>query len=176
MSGSGEIKSVDLGNWDNMLELLALQTAAYVKEAEMVGLTDVPPLLESPESLRSSGEMVYGWYGTDLRLAGAVSLQEEPGTAELGYGNMELLRIKRLMVHPDRFRQGIASRLLEFVLYQLAAEAGASAVVVSAVSTNKPALTLYSKFCFRAISQSEAPEGLKLMELCCDQLTPPVIH
>ncbi|RAU95066.1 GNAT family N-acetyltransferase [Paenibacillus sp. YN15] len=156
------VRLIDLDNTQEMLELLALQMAAYQIEAEWVGLADVPPLLQSPQSVRDSGEIYYGCFMED-RLAGAVSLKrEQPSLLAAPPGPVKL-HICRLMVQPGLLRRGIASELLRRVL-QLAAAEGLD-VTVLAVSINEPAMSLYGRFGFRTIRQHPAIAGLTLNEM-----------
>lgn len=161
MEGQEAIRLIDLDDGKEMLELLALQTAAYIKEAEMIGLTDIPPLLESPATVRNSNEAYYGLYAAG-KLEGAIALKEEQSLwASAGAG--DCLHICRLMVQPNRLRQGIASRLVGHAV-DLARRSGLSASVL-AVSTNQAAVSLYIRYGFRTIRQHPAANGLVLNEM-----------
>ena len=153
---------IDLDNTQEMLELLALQAAAYNKEAELVGLADIPPLLQSPQSVRASGEVYYGFF-TEEGLAGAVSLKREQPSLLAAPPGPARLHICRMMVQPGMFRRGIASALLRRVL-ELAAAEGLDTVVL-AVSVNEPAMALYGRFGFETIRQHPAIGGLTLNEM-----------
>lgn len=156
------VRLIDLDNTQEMLELLALQAAAYKQEAELVGLADIPPLLQSPKSVRSSGEVYYGYF-LEEELAGAVSLKREQPSLLAAPPGPERLHICRLMVHPGMFRRGIASALLRRVLELAAAEGLETAVL--AVSVNEPAMALYGRFGFEIIRQHPAIGGLTLNEM-----------
>lgn len=160
------IRLIDMNHTQEMLELLALQADAYKKEAELVGLADPPPLLQSPQTVRNSGERYYGYY-MDGNLAGAVSLKrEEPGPPD-----PPRLLICRLMVRSGLLRRGIASGLLRHML-QLAAEEGLDVAVLS-VATNTPAMSLYARFGFATVRQHPAIGGLTLNEMVCQpEMTP----
>lgn len=152
------IRIIDLQDSGELLQLLALQMAAYVKEAEMIGLTDIPPLLESPETLRRSGETFYGCYpdADGGELAGAVSVRREADEADG-------LRICRLMVRPERFRRGIAALLLRFILEE--ASGGTGTVNVRTFTTNTAAMALYSRYGFLPTGRVTEVNGLTLAEL-----------
>lgn len=158
------VRLIDLENNQEMLELLALQTAAYKKEAELVGLTNVPPLLQSPQSVRDSREVYYGNY-KEAVLVGAVSLKQEQSSLLASPQEKLRLHICRLMVLPAMFRRGIASELLRYVL-KLASADGLEVAVLS-VSTNEPAMALYGRFGFQTIRQHPAIGGLTLNEMVC---------
>jgi ribosomal protein S18 acetylase RimI-like enzyme len=156
------VRLIDLDNTQEMLELLALQAAAYKKEAELVGLADIPPLLQSPQSVRASREVYYGFF-TEEGLAGAVSLKREQPSLLAAPPGPERLHICRLMVQPGMFRRGIASALLQRVLELAAADGLVTAVL--AVSINEPAMALYGRFGFETIRQHPAIGGLTLNEM-----------
>lgn len=86
-------------------EILTLQRAAYVTEAQAHRDLDLPPLTQSIEELRAElvdpDVVALGVRGED-RLIGAVRLHRVGSTVELG----------RLTVVPDRQGQGIGSFLL----------------------------------------------------------------
>ena len=132
-------------------EVWALQHAAYRAEAELIGFADLPPLRDTVESLRASEERFCGMRSPDGELAGAVSYEPADG----GYV------VCRLMVHPDRFRQGVGSRLLAYVL-ALHPEAEWT---VTAADRNRPALTLYAKAGFRPCGTFEPSPGIRLVRL-----------
>ncbi|MVP02004.1 GNAT family N-acetyltransferase [Paenibacillus lutrae] len=126
-----------------VLELLALQTASYIVEARLIGYQEIPPLKDSPLTLRCSKETFNGYYLTETEaqghsevLAGAIAW-ERSGS---------IVTITRMMVHPGHFRKGIASQLMRHLLER---HPDASKFVVSTSETNEPAILLYSKFGFR---------------------------
>lgn len=165
MDGQRGIRLMDLNQMGTTLELLALQMAAYLKEAELIGLTDIPPLFESPDSVRSSGEEYYGLYESD-KLAGAAAVKWETQTLDNDETQVPALRICRLMVQPNLLRQGIASDLLAYIL-RMAAERKAVTTVL-AVSTNPAAVALYTRFGFRAVREFPSYAGLRLYEMLQD--------
>lgn len=173
MDNRAIIRLIDLNNGQEMLELLALQTAAYMKEAEMIGLTDIPPFFDSPAAVRASGDLYYGLY-EDGMLAGAVSIRKAPPAplAAEGEEQGESLHIGRLMVHPGRMRQGIGSRLLQHAA-GLADSRGLSLNVL-AVATHQAALALYRRFGFVPVRQHPAVNGLMLEELVRPAATAPL--
>ncbi|SEG78220.1 N-acetyltransferase [Paenibacillus sp. UNC499MF] len=133
------MRPIPLDDVQAVLELLALQSSAYLVEAELIGYKDIPPLKDSPLTLRCSKETFTGYYLNDPEereeLAGAIAW-EENGTE---------LTITRMMVHPRHFRQGVASALIR---HALAANPQAGRFVVSTGEANLPAVSLYEKFGF----------------------------
>ncbi|WP_201373206.1 GNAT family N-acetyltransferase [Ktedonobacter robiniae] len=127
-------------------ELLEMQRAAYLVEAELIGSFAIPALQEDLETLQNSDEIFYG-YWIDHRLAGAISYKKEGG----------LLDIYRLMVHPRYFRRGIGKALVSFVE---GVEEGIERIIVSTGARNLPAKKLYEGLGFRDIGEREVIAGL----------------
>jgi ribosomal protein S18 acetylase RimI-like enzyme len=130
------------------LEVYELQQLAYPIEAELIGLPSIPPLLDTPETLQACGEQFIGCVESE-QLVGAVSYKL------VDEGEGVTLDIHRMMVHPERFRRGIASRLLESVL----AVPGIRKAIVSTGTRNTPAVSLYERYAFRPVGIVEiAPD------------------
>jgi ribosomal protein S18 acetylase RimI-like enzyme len=148
LGGMPMIREIDLTNNSEALELLMLQQLSYRIEAQLIGFKEIPPLFDSPLSLRESGEVFFGFYEEE-RLAGAMSIKQSP----------KELTICRMMVHPQYFRRGIASCLLEF------AEGLAIPGVPLKVSTgtnNKPAVRLYRKYGYEPAQVLDISPGITL--------------
>ncbi|WP_201379417.1 N-acetyltransferase [Ktedonobacter sp. SOSP1-52] len=127
-------------------ELLEMQRAAYLIEAELIGSFAIPALQEDLETLQNSDEIFYG-YWIDDRLAGAISYKKEGG----------LLDIYRLVVHPSYFRRGIGKALVSFVE---GVEEGRERIIVSTGARNLPAKRLYEGLGFSEIGEREVIPGL----------------
>lgn len=125
--------------------ILELQKRAYTIEAELIGSDNIPPLHDTLDSLRNCNEE-FSIYTHDDQIAGAISFKR------IG----SLLDIHRLVVSPDYFRRGIASRLLEF----LEKMQDVSAIVVSTAEANLPAVALYRKHGYTMIEREEVEPGL----------------
>lgn len=110
-----------------------LQHAAYREEMRRIGIAYTPPLLDTVEKLRCAKEHYLG-YEKDGEWAGALAYTIKG----------DKLSIDRLMVHPDFFRQGIASALLDEVISQTKHKF--AEVYVS--EKNEPAVQLYRKWSF----------------------------
>lgn len=84
--------------------ILDLQRLAYQSEARLLGNFRIPPLLQTLEDIR--GEFRCGVFlkalDEDGRIVGSVR----------GFAREGTLFVGKLMVHPDRRRQGLGSRLL----------------------------------------------------------------
>ncbi len=134
-----EIRELDLGAAGIAEEVVVLQRASYRVEAELLGARTLPALRESPRRLRRTREKFLGAYEGE-RLVGAVSwIRSGP-----------LVDIHRLVVHPDRFRRGIAGALLDALE---ARQPGAERWVVATGEANGPARRLYERHGFVPIAE-----------------------
>lgn len=141
-----EIRPLDLDDPGTARAVLALQRRAYRVEAEMVGSDAIPPLHESLDELRRSGERFAGAF-VEERLTGVVSWKLVGETLDL----------HRLAVDPNAFRRGLGRAL---VLAALAAEPGATRAVVQTGSRNEPACRLYRSLEFAPTGEREVAPGL----------------
>lgn len=89
---------------EDLKEILALQYLAYQSEARLFGRMDIPPLLQTLEEVNEEYRK-----GTVLkavddsgRMIGSVRAYQENGT----------VFISKLMVHPDKQKQGLGTKLL----------------------------------------------------------------
>ncbi|WP_059048932.1 GNAT family N-acetyltransferase [Paenibacillus senegalimassiliensis] len=144
------IVKLPLEDADIVEQLWSMQHQAYRLEAEAVGLTEYPPLTDTFDSIRSSGDVFYGDLEQDGELQGAIGVRSEiPG---------ELL-ITRLMVQPDHLRQGIGRSLLRHVL---TVNEDIRVFKVTASSLNEPATRLYRDFGFEPIQTFNSAAGVEL--------------
>lgn len=145
------ICSLSLDHRDTVQQIWALQHMAYPLEAELIGFTELPPLMDTFESISSCGETFYGYVSEDGELVGAIAVELEE----------DQVTISRMMVHPGHFRKGIAASLIQHVLDLYSA---ASLFVVSTGTKNTPAVTLYEKFGFKPKDTFEVAPGVVLTE------------
>lgn len=134
-------------------QLWALQHAAYRREAELIGVADLPPLRDTVESLRLCGETFYGYVTDDGDIVGAVSTERESENE---------VAICRMMVHPDHARQGIGGKLLQHVID--GADCGALLTVTAEVR-NEPAVRLYERFGFRPAGRLDPAPGIRMVRM-----------
>jgi signal peptidase II len=154
-----EIRAIDLTQEAPVL--LLLQQTAYQTEADLIGFQGIPALHETLDELQGSQETFYGAYQENQLLA-AVSYKLEDG----------VLDIHRLVVSPSHFRQGLARRLLEYLLAQVQYQK----VTVQTGSANAPALALYQSLGF-VVSQTMdlTPElNVSRLEVVSEPLKPVV--
>jgi ribosomal protein S18 acetylase RimI-like enzyme len=133
-------------------ELLTLQRAAYVTEAQLYGDPWLAPLVQSLAELRaelSTGRAL--GLRTGSRLAGAVRTRQEAG----------LLLVNRLTVAPDLQRLGLGSRLL------LAAEDGVDADRATLFTGHRSEanLRLYGRHGYVEQRREPVRDGLTLVHL-----------
>jgi predicted Rossmann fold flavoprotein len=119
--------------------VLKLQLAAYQVEAALIGVSDLPPLLEEVGDLLACGETFLAEHDAEGALIGVLGYTLAGGCVE----------ICRLMVDPAHFRQGIATRLLETLVGEVA---GWRTMRVATGSGNEPALALYRGHGFEVVA------------------------
>ncbi|MDQ0208818.1 GNAT family N-acetyltransferase [Alkalicoccobacillus murimartini] len=140
------IKEIAIDQADMASKVWKLQMLSYQVEAELLRISDFPPLRERESDLQLSDETFYGYFH-DQVLAGVISIN----------CNRQIIDITRLMIHPDYFRKGIATQLLTVILslYQ-----EAQLIKVSTALDNKPAVNAYLKQGFKQMKKTYMPEGL----------------
>ncbi|MDB5095760.1 MAG: family acetyltransferase [Cyanobacteria bacterium RYN_339] len=132
--------------------VLALQLAAYRVEARLLGVEDLPPMLDRPEDLLACGETFLAETTPDAALAGILSYTVANHAVE----------ICRLMVEPARFRRGTAGRLFAALESQVP---GWQGMRVTTGSGNEPALAFYRGRGFEPVASRPVREGLRLVTL-----------
>lgn len=135
---------------DTVHQIWRMQQIAYRLEAERIGFSEIPPLLDTIETLSQCGETFYGEVDEDGVLQGAVAISSEtPGT----------MMITRMMVHPSYFRKGIAGNLIQYVLDS---HVDVPLFIVSTGTRNTPAFTLYLKYGFVPFDTYEVAPDVEL--------------
>ncbi|WP_204556146.1 GNAT family N-acetyltransferase [Bacillus ectoiniformans] len=127
--------------------ILAIQLAAYQKEAELLQFFDLPPLKEDAACLQQSKESFYGYYAGD-ELSGIISMEETEHS----------WHICRLAIHPTHFRKGIGKKLLMYVIQK----AKDAKLTVCTASNNRPAIELYTSMGFIKTKEWVEPQGLHI--------------
>lgn len=145
------IKQLDHRDEQTADDIIGVQMPAYRVEAALIGFDGIPALQDTAEVLMASNEEFVG-YTEAGRLVGVISY--ETGEEEID--------ICRLVVHPDRFRRGIATKLLEYVL-EHAAEG--KRAVVSTGRNNAPAIALYKRYGFIESGAIEVAPGFFIANL-----------
>lgn len=145
------IKKLDIRESKIVQAVLDIQIPAYQIEAALIEYWEIPPLKDTLETLKASGESFYGYFEGE-KLLGVIAYIIEG----------EVMDICRLVVHPDYFRRGIAKKLLVYVEKNIG---GVKKVKVSTGSKNMPAIKLYKNQGFEEYQVVEIEEGLKITEL-----------
>lgn len=144
-----EVRALDLDDPATLEAIVALQRVSYRVEAELLGARTLPALTETPRRLRAARERFLGAFEEE-RLVGAVAWKRSG----------PLVDIHRLVVHPDRFRRGIAGRLLDALD---ALEADAERTIVATGAANAPARALYERHGFRPVEERTASGGIPIL-------------
>jgi GNAT superfamily N-acetyltransferase len=145
-----KIQSLSLSDVEMLGQLWRLQHVAYRLEAEIIGFQEIPPLMDTMETLQNCGENFYGYLDTDGELLGAVAVDEE---------EINTLTVTRMMVHPEHFRKGIAAALMTHVFEQ---HPDLPRYIVSTGTLNQPAVQLYTKFGFKPVEVVQIAPGVEL--------------
>lgn len=122
-------------------QILVVQLLAYNVEAKLIGFNGIPRLKDSIQDIIHSDETFIGWY-MESQLIGFISYIK----------STELIDICRLVVHPDHFRKGIASALLNYVIDTKAEN---QRMEVSTGGKNIPAIQLYESLGFTKTKDME---------------------
>jgi ribosomal protein S18 acetylase RimI-like enzyme len=142
------VRPLSLADAGVVAGLVALQRAAYRVEADLIGADAIPVLTETEAELAASGESFLGAGEGDL--LAALSYVRTAGVVD----------IHRLVVHPDAFRRGLATSLLDALER---AEPDATEWRVSTAAANAPALALYAGRGFERVQELEAPGGVPIV-------------
>ncbi|MFC5831999.1 GNAT family N-acetyltransferase [Nonomuraea insulae] len=134
-------------------ELLTLQRAAYVTEAQLYGDPYIPPLVESLEQIRKIIEGALVLKALDAgRIVGAVRGQLSGATCLVG----------RLVVAPDRQGQGVGTALLRAV-HERMPEVTAFDLFTGHLSEGN--LRLYRRLGYRETSRERMDDHMTIVHL-----------
>ena len=132
--------------------------SSYKIEADLIGVENFPPLSRTVEQIQQSSNEFYGVI-VEGELAGVIEITLNEGAVE-SIANTTL-EIDSLTVSPLYFKQGIASRLIEFVLQNKAFEYA----IVETAAVNQPAIKLYEKHGFKVFKQFTPAHGIEKVAL-----------
>ncbi|MFC4403898.1 GNAT family N-acetyltransferase [Gracilibacillus xinjiangensis] len=142
------IKKLDITAYQTATEVLSVQIASYMVEAEIISYNKLPPLQDTVESLQQCKEIFYGCF-INGNLCGAISFKIED----------QVLDIHRLMVHPSSFNKGIAQQLLDSVTENNQIHK----YTVSTGKGNLPATRFYEKNGFSITHERKMNDQLQLV-------------
>ncbi|WP_436517449.1 GNAT family N-acetyltransferase [Ekhidna sp. To15] len=119
---------------------------SYAIEAELLQADDFPPLKRPLENFLNAETTFFGYFeGAELAAVTEVKAEDQ------------ILHIHSLVVDPDFFRKGIASKLLEFVFNEF----NLKTFTVETGAANGPAIALYEHHGFRIIRQWMTEIGIE---------------
>ena len=127
-------------------EIQQLFHASYLVEAKLLGAKEFPPLNRKLEDYQESETDFYGFHKEE-EIAGIIEITFESDRIE----------IDSLVVDPNHFRQGIAQKLLHYVLNSF--DQGMFRVETGA--ENEPAIRLYKKLGFKEERQWDTFFGIR---------------
>ena len=149
--------SIERAGPDDAGEILTVQRAAYVAEAQLYGDPFIPPLVESHEQLSGllEGDAVVlkAVTGPGRRLVGAVRAQFSDHTCLVG----------RLVVAPDMQRRGIGGRLMRALEDQVASRADACVLFTGHLSEDN--LRLYRRLGYSETHRERVAAHLTLVHM-----------
>ena len=119
---------------------------SYKVEANILNATDFPPLKRSLENYLNSNTVFFG-YLKNQELAGVIEIEH----------NNNFTCINSLVVVPGFFMQGIARKLMEYVINTF----DSKLFVVETGLKNGPATELYKKFDFKEVKQWNTDHGIR---------------
>jgi len=119
---------------------------SYKVEAKILNATDFPPLKRSLENYVNSNTAFFG-YLKNRELVGVIEIEH----------NNNFTHINSLVVNPGFFRQGIARKLMEYVINTF----DSKLFVVETGLENRPATKLYKKFDFKEVKQWNTDHGIR---------------
>ncbi|MDI6942113.1 GNAT family N-acetyltransferase [Microbacterium barkeri] len=138
-----EIREEDAG------EVMTLQRAAFVSEAQIYGSADMPPLTQTLDEVRWELRENLGCVALDGgRMVGALRARIDG----------ELLLIGRIAIAPDMQGHGIGSRLLDAVEVR-GASAGAREAELFTGSLSEANIRLYERQGYRETERIEEGDG-----------------
>lgn len=148
------LRRLDQRQADVAARIQSIMIAAYQIEAELLHARDFPPLRRGASEIQASESAFWGCFMG----------QELAGVTELEPAGAGKVSIASLVVHPDFFRQGIATRLIRHVL-GCHPSAG---LTVSTGALNEPALRLYRKLGFQESVRWATGCGIAMVTLSRD--------
>ena len=146
---------IERAELDDAGEILTLQRAAYVAEAQLYGDPFIPPLVESLEQIRKvlTGDAVVLKAVRDVRLVGAVRGQFSDQTCLVG----------RLVVAPDQQGLGIGVTLMRALEDEVAGRAAALVLFTGHQSTGN--LSLYRRLGYKETHRERVAAHLTLVHM-----------
>jgi ribosomal protein S18 acetylase RimI-like enzyme len=139
---------IKINNKENKIaeEIRAIFQVSYAVEAKMLKAVDFPPLKRTVSQFLKSDSEFYAYYLTK-NIAGVIEIENDE----------DLTHIQSLVVYPKYFRNGIGSKLVQFILDNYEAKI----FTVETGVDNHPAIKLYKRFGFQEQAQWNTNHGVR---------------
>ena len=139
---------VKLNNKKNKIakEIRAIFQASYIVEANILKAVDFPPLKRTASQILNSNSEFYAYY-LIKNIAGVIEIENHE----------DLTHIQSLVVYPKYFRNGIGSKLVQFILDNYKSKI----FTVETGIENHPAIKLYKSFGFQEQEQWDTNHGVR---------------
>ncbi|PGX91154.1 GNAT family N-acetyltransferase [Bacillus cereus] len=145
------IQKLIVNSYDTAMSILKIQIPAYEIEARYINSTAIPRLYDTVTDIQNCDETFYGYFHEDS-LTGFISFKVDE----------DVVDIHRLVVSPDHFNKGIATKLLLHIFDMFSSS---EAYIVQTGKENMPALSLYKKHGFIEVKDIILPDGVILTSL-----------
>lgn len=140
------IKKLQNSNIEISKNIFSIFQVSYAIKAELLNITDFPPLKRTLENYINSSTEFFGYF-KNQNLAGVIEIDN----------NNNFTHINSLVVDPKFFRQGIARKLMEFVFETFDSDL----FVVETGLENGPATKLYNNLGFKEVNQWNTDHGIR---------------
>ena len=139
---------IKINNKENKIaeEIRAIFQVSYTVEAKMLKAVDFPPLQRTVSQFLKSDSEFYAYYLTK-NIAGVIEIENDE----------DLTHIQSLVVYPKYFRNGIGSKLVQFILDNYKTKI----FTVETGIDNNPAIKLYKSFGFQEQKQWDTNHGVR---------------
>ncbi|HLW30731.1 MAG TPA: N-acetyltransferase [Aequorivita sp.] len=146
------IKKLQNSNIEISKNIFFIFQVSYAIEAELLNITDFPPLKRTLENYINSSTEFFGYF-KNQNLAGVIEIDNNNNNNN----NNKFTHINSLVVDPKFFRQGIARKLMEFVFETFDSDL----FVVETGLENGPAIKLYNNLGFKEVNQWNTDHGIR---------------
>ena len=139
---------IKINNKENKIaeEIRAIFQVSYTVEAKMLKAVDFPPLKRTVSQFLNSNSKFYAYY-LIKNIAGVIEIENHE----------DLTHIQSLVVYPKYFRNGIGSKLVQFILDTYKSRI----FTVETGIDNHPAIRLYTSFDFEEQEQWDTNHGVR---------------
>lgn len=144
------IKKIDHTKNEIADQIFMVFQVSYQVEAKLLGVSQFPPLNRKPADFLKSNTGFFAHFLGD-QMVGIIEILSSGAKIE----------ICSLVVHPDYFRRGIATELINHVM----GHNQTTYFIVETGSKNGPAMRLYQKLGFTVVGKWEMENGIVKVRL-----------